>query len=71
MDANNSTYLNAQREVFFGWIDISLFSLMLVISTMIGIYFGYWGKKEDIPKEYLHGGKTMGTMPISFSLVAR
>lgn len=56
---------------FFDWLDFTLFILMLVLSTIIGVYFGFWGKKEDTPKEYLHGGKTMSTTPVAVSLVAR
>jgi Na+/proline symporter len=69
----NSTTDDMERvqASFFGWLDFTLFVLMLVVSTMIGIYFGFWGKKEDTPKEYLHGGKTMSTIPVAVSLVAR
>jgi Na+/proline symporter len=69
----NSTTDNMEglQAQFFGWLDFTLFVLMLVLSTMIGIYFGFWGKKEDTPKEYLHGGKTMSTIPVAVSLVAR
>lgn len=58
-------------ELFFGWLDYSFFVLMLVLSTMIGIYFGFWGKKSDSPDEYLLGGKSMATLPVAVSLVAR
>lgn len=57
-------------ELFFGWLDYSFFVLMLVLSTMIGIYFGFWGKKSDSPDEYLLGGKSMATLPVAVSLVA-
>jgi succinate dehydrogenase/fumarate reductase cytochrome b subunit len=69
----NSTTENTEglQVQFFGWLDFTLFILMLVFSTMIGIYFGFWGKKEDTPREYLHGGKTMSTIPVAVSLVAR
>ncbi|XP_069699583.1 sodium-coupled monocarboxylate transporter 1-like [Periplaneta americana] len=55
--------------VLFGWLDFTLFLTMLAISTLIGIYFGFWGKKEETPKEYLHGGKTMSALPVAVSLV--
>ena len=69
----NSTTEDMERDriVLFGWLDFTLFILMLVFSSMIGIYFGFWGKKEDTPTEYLHGGKTMSTIPVAVSLVAR
>jgi Na+/proline symporter len=55
----------------FQWLDFVFFGLMLGSSTLIGVYFGFCGKKEDTPKEYLHGGKTMGTIPVAVSLVSR
>jgi hypothetical protein len=55
----------------FDWLDFTFFGSMLVSSTLIGVYFGFWGKKEDTPKEYLHGGKTMGIIPVAVSLVSR
>lgn len=54
-----------------GWLDLTFFGLMLGSSTLIGVYFGFWGKKEDTPKEYLHGGKAMGIIPVAVSLVSR
>ncbi|KAJ4433275.1 hypothetical protein ANN_15534 [Periplaneta americana] len=58
-----------QAQQFFGWLDFALFVLMLLISTLIGIYFGFWGKKADTPEEYLHGGKSMSVLPVSMSLI--
>jgi Na+/proline symporter len=55
----------------FGWLDSCLFILMLILSTLIGVYFGFWGKKEDSPHEYLLAGKSMSTLPVAVSLVAR
>ncbi|PSN35895.1 hypothetical protein C0J52_18975 [Blattella germanica] len=54
---------------FFGWLDFVFFLAMLALSTIIGIYFGFWGKKEETPKEYLHGGKTMSTLPVAASMI--
>lgn len=68
---NDTTEITLGIDVLlFGWIDYSFFILMLVISTLIGIYFGFWGKKADTPEEYLLGGKSMSTLPVSVSLVA-
>jgi Na+/proline symporter len=58
-------------DLHFGWLDSSLFVLMLALSTAIGVYFGFWGKKEDSPEEYLLAGKSMSTLPVAVSLVAR
>ncbi|KAJ9575570.1 hypothetical protein L9F63_007578, partial [Diploptera punctata] len=70
MLANISTSTVNTKELYFGWLDTTIFVLMLASSTMIGIYFGIWGKREDTPKEYLHGGKKMSTVPVAVSLVA-
>ncbi|KAJ4433272.1 hypothetical protein ANN_15531 [Periplaneta americana] len=59
-----------EKMLMFGWLDFIFFILMLGLSTLIGIYFGIWGKKEDTPKEYLHGGKTMSTAPVAVSLMS-
>lgn len=68
----NSTVLDevANKQLLFGWLDFTLFTLMLALSTLIGIYFGFWGKEEDTPKEYLHGGKKMNTAPVAVSLMS-
>ncbi|KAJ9575563.1 hypothetical protein L9F63_007571, partial [Diploptera punctata] len=57
-------------ELVFGWLDFVFFIIMIALSTLIGVYFGFCGKKEDTPKEYLHGGKTMSTLPVAVSLVS-
>ncbi|XP_069699563.1 sodium-coupled monocarboxylate transporter 1-like [Periplaneta americana] len=62
--------LLGSAELLFGWLDYSFFVLMLVLSTLIGIYFGFWGNKSDTPEEYLLGGKSMATLPVAVSLVA-
>lgn len=57
--------------LYFSWIDYTLFIFMLALSAVIGVYFGFFGKKQDSPKEYLHGGKKMKIFPIAASLIAR
>ncbi|XP_018332183.1 sodium-coupled monocarboxylate transporter 1-like [Agrilus planipennis] len=57
-------------KIQFSWIDYTLFSTMLALSALIGIYFGFFGKKQDTTEEYLLGGKTMKVFPVSMSLIA-
>ncbi|KAJ9575565.1 hypothetical protein L9F63_007573, partial [Diploptera punctata] len=67
----NITYGNSDTgEVMFGWVDYMIFLIMLTVSTLIGVYFGFWGKKEDSTREYLFGGKTMRIVPVSVSLIS-
>lgn len=58
-------------KLLFTWFDHSLFAVMLGISAVIGIYFGFFGKKQDNVAEYIMGGRKMKTFPIAMSLVAR
>lgn len=43
--------------ITFHWFDYTLFSVMLILSVLIGIYFGFCGKKQSTASEYLMGGK--------------
>jgi hypothetical protein len=71
MNVTTDAAADGAKQLLFGWLDFTLFILTLVLSTLIGIYFGSWVKTENTPKEYLHGGKTMSTIPVAVSLVAR
>ncbi|XP_050447138.1 sodium-coupled monocarboxylate transporter 1-like [Cataglyphis hispanica] len=53
----------------FGWIDYVLFSLLLLVSVLIGVYFAFFSK-QDSTTEYLLGGKRMGSFPIAMSIIA-
>lgn len=55
--------------ITFYWYDYALFGLMLASSVLIGIYFGFFDKKEASADEYLFGGRTMKAIPIALSLV--
>lgn len=54
----------------FGWFDYVFFSLLLLVSVLIGIYFGFFSK-QDSTTEYLLGGKRMGCFPVAMSIIAR
>lgn len=54
----------------FGWIDYSIFVLMLTVCGGIGVYFGFV-KKQKSTQDYLLGGRNMNSVPVCFSLVAR
>ncbi len=67
-----SKSLTSQRPVMhFSLLDYVLFAGMLLLSTLIGIYYGFLAKtKQNTVKQYLLGGKTMHIVPISMSLIA-
>lgn len=76
MDINDTLTTEKITEFFnenvsFSWYDYVLFTSMLLLSALIGVYFGCFGKKQDSTNEYLLGGKNMGIFPISMSLVSR
>jgi Na+/proline symporter len=58
-------------HLYFGWLDFTIFGLMLGSSALIGVYFGFCDKKQESRVDYLFGGKTMTTLPVAVSLVAR
>lgn len=60
-----------ENKLQFSWYDYCLFMFMLGLSVLIGIYFGYFGKKQSTANEYLLGGKSMKVWPVAMSLVAR
>lgn len=57
---------------YFDWIDYAVFSFLLAVSALIGVYFAFFAKqKQNTTSEYLMGSKKMGIFPISMSLIAR
>ncbi|XP_046397964.1 sodium-coupled monocarboxylate transporter 1-like [Ischnura elegans] len=55
----------------FSALDHTLFVGMLVVSAIIGIYFAFFAKqKQNTTSEYLMGGRKMGILPVSLSLIA-
>ncbi|XP_031637399.1 sodium-coupled monocarboxylate transporter 1 [Contarinia nasturtii] len=66
---NISDVLTSQLERF-SWSDYSCFVMMLMVCIVIGIYFGFFEKKENTEDEYLVGNRNMPIFPVSLSLVA-
>ncbi|XP_040168079.1 sodium-coupled monocarboxylate transporter 1-like [Anopheles arabiensis] len=66
-----STMSTITEALLFSWFDYTIFALLLLLSTFIGVYFGFLSKiKQNNKKEYLLGGKTMNKFPVSASLIA-
>jgi Na+/proline symporter len=66
---HNITTVNSPA-ILFSWLDHSMFGSMLIISTIIGIYFGCFGSRQRTKNEYLLGNKNMSIFPIAMSLTA-
>ncbi|XP_067005282.1 sodium-coupled monocarboxylate transporter 1 [Anabrus simplex] len=59
-----------EQHVHFGWEDYSVLAAMLVISTAIGLFYSCTGPKQTTSEDFLLGGSSMGTGPMSLSLAA-
>ena len=69
---NVSNFFNKDTELLFTTIDYTIFGIMLALSALIGVYFGFISKKkQNNTNEYLLGGKKMNFFPIAASLIAR
>lgn len=55
----------------FSWSDYLVFVCMLLLCIFIGIYFGFFEKKNSTESEYLVGDRNLKIFPIALSLVAR
>ncbi len=53
----------------FGWEEYLMFSLLLALSAGVGIFFWWKGQKDN--SDFLVGGKHMGLIPITISLIVR
>ena len=62
----------------FGIMDYTVFVVMLIMCSLVGIYFGYYqnrasshnNRRKSIAVEYLMGGRDMQIFPVAMSLVA-
>jgi sodium-coupled monocarboxylate transporter 8/12 len=52
-------------------LDYFIFWLMLLLSCIIGLYYGFFAKKKQNTRdEYLLGSKNMKAWPVAISLTA-
>ena len=68
----SNIYINerGQGKVPFGWYDYLIFALILLVSAGIGVYFGFIKDHEHNQENYMLGGRKMGWLPASLSLLA-
>lgn len=65
-EMNDPTTVN-----YFGTIDYCVFTILLLASMAIGIYFGFFSKNLKTAEDYLVGGHRMKIVPVAISLMAR
>lgn len=69
--SNGSKVDGGSSDLKFSAVNYSVFGFMLLLSAIIGVYFGFFAKKkQDNTVEYLLGGKKMNFFPIAASLIA-
>ncbi|KAG0410609.1 hypothetical protein HPB47_012266, partial [Ixodes persulcatus] len=54
----------------FGAVDYAVFTVMLLVSALIGVYYRFTGDRQRTAREYLVANKNMSVVPVSFSLMA-
>jgi len=69
MATSNST--EDGLRVLFKWPEYLVFSLVLLMSAAIGVYYGFFGSKQKTTNEFLMANRQMGTFPVAMSLIAR
>lgn len=55
---------------YFSWPDYTVLASMLIISCLIGTFYGFFAKKQETSEDFLLGGSSMGTFPMAMSLAA-
>ncbi|XP_050548013.1 putative sodium-dependent multivitamin transporter, partial [Daktulosphaira vitifoliae] len=53
----------------FGVVDFIVFSLIIIISSAIGIYYRFTGGKQKTTQEYMMGNQNQSIIPVAFSLL--
>ncbi|XP_076180480.1 sodium-coupled monocarboxylate transporter 1 isoform X2 [Ptiloglossa arizonensis] len=55
---------------YFSWADYMVLAAMLIISSLIGTFYGFFSKKQETSEDFLLGGSSIGTFPMAMSLAA-
>jgi len=55
----------------FGAVDYTVFASVLVVSIGIGLYYGFFGNKNQTSDDFLMGGRNMPVFPVALSLFCR
>ncbi|CAL8112701.1 unnamed protein product [Orchesella dallaii] len=53
----------------FGWLEYCIFGLVVALSMGIGVFYGFFNKKNVTNEDFLVGGRSMSVFPVSLSLV--
>jgi sodium-coupled monocarboxylate transporter 8/12 len=62
---------NSREKLSFSSVDYVLFAMMMLLSFLIGLYYGFFAKrKQNTTAEYLLGSKKLKVWPTAISLTA-
>uniref|UniRef100_A0A1B6GGU5 Sodium/solute symporter n=1 Tax=Cuerna arida TaxID=1464854 RepID=A0A1B6GGU5_9HEMI len=56
-------------DLMFNWVEYSVVVIMLILSLLVGAYYTFFNKQKTY-NDYMLGGRTMGVLPVSMSIVA-
>lgn len=60
-----------KEKLSFSNVDYVLFAAMMLLSLLIGLYYGFFAKrKQNTTVEYLLGSKNLKVLPTAISLTA-
>lgn len=54
----------------FSLIDYMVFIMLLVVSSLIGVFFAWKDRKKSSNQEFLTGGRNLDMFPVCMSLIA-
>ncbi|XP_054711300.1 putative sodium-dependent multivitamin transporter [Uloborus diversus] len=60
----------AMERAVLNILDYIILAATLIISASIGVFFRFYGSKQQTTDEYLLAGKDMAILPVAFSLMA-
>jgi len=55
----------------FKWPEYLVFASVLVASMGIGVFYGFFNKKNATNEEFLMAGRQMSVFPVTLSLICR
>lgn len=63
-----SSMSSSEGDVRFHWVDYLMLCATLVLSCVVGVYYGIKGRKKSTADDYLMAGRNMSIFPVSFSI---
>ena len=54
----------------FSLIDYMVFIMLLIVSSLIGVFFAWKDRKKSSNQEFLTGGRNLDLFPVCMSLIA-